>query len=657
MAYTDKQKLIETNVNYTSKDFSTIKADLIEYTKSYFPDTYKDFNETSPGMMLIELSSYVGDVLSYYIDYNYKENLLATATEKRNVRRLSEFLGYKVPNKTPSVVRLKVTTTINADGTTGLPLYGTAPSSIDSGLQIASNVDSQILFETTGEIDFTSSGSIQVDDDPLTSAPILNSDGEASSYTLTRYVRAVSGQTKTKTFTISSPTKFLELDLGEDNVVEILSCTDSSGLTWYEVDYLAQEKVLKETHYSNDDNRTTAYDQGLGEENGGTNSIIPIPYVAEYIRTNKKFISKFDEDTQTYKVCFGNGLFKSGDNATNVDPVEQAGVTVNGTALSEIPGAISSTISNNLNLGETPTNTTLTFSYRVGGGATSNVQAGELTTINNAPDGVTMSVTNDEPSVGGTDGQTVDEIRNNASAFFATQLRCVTKEDYTARIQSIPAKFGSIAKAYVERLDGGGLLVSTLSYNQDKQLVQTPQLVLQNVATYLNQFRMINDQVDFGFELDTDGDDEVDTLFSGYIINFGVRFEVNGDRRSNPTEVKLNVIQTIKDFFKVEKMQFRQSINLNDLQYNILGLNGVIGIKELTLFQDGNSNYAEGRKLYSFQGDGDSISGGESGYGFQYTFGRVDGEASLENGIIKPSVTPSVFELKNPNQDIYGKVI
>ncbi len=144
MAYTEKQKLIPTNVNYTSKDFSTIKSDLIEYTKSYFPDTYKDFNETSPGMMLIELSSYVGDVLSYYIDYNYKENLLSTATEKRNVSRLAEFLGYKTPNKTPSVVKLKVTTTIDADGTTGEPKYGDAPSSIDSGLQIASNVDSEI---------------------------------------------------------------------------------------------------------------------------------------------------------------------------------------------------------------------------------------------------------------------------------------------------------------------------------------------------------------------------------------------------------------------------------------------------------------------------------------------------------------------------------
>ena len=640
MSYTDKQKLIPTNVNYTSKDFSTIKADLIEYTKSYFPDTYKDFNETSPGMMLIELSSYVGDVLSYYIDYNYKENLISTATEKRNIRRLSEFLGYKAPNKTPSVVRLKVTTDISADGTTGLPVYGEAPNSIDSGLQIASNVDSQILFETTSEIDFTSSGS----GDPFISAPSLNSDGEASSYTLTRYVRAVSGQTKTKSFTISSPTKFLELDLGEDNIVEIISCIDGSGQKWYEVDYLAQDKILKQTYYSDDPNRTTAYDQGLGEENGGTNSIIPVPYVAEYIKTNKKFIKKFDEDTQTYKVCFGNGLFRLSNSGSNVDEVEQAGVTINETNLSDIPSALGVVTGNTPYLGETPTNTTLTFSYRAGGGATSNVQAGELTTINNAPAGVTISVTNDEPSTGGTDGQTVDEIRNNASAFFATQLRCVTKEDYTARIQSIPTKFGSIAKAYVERLDGGTLLVSTLSYNQNKQLVQTPQLILQNIATYLNQFRMINDIVDFGFTLN-------DNLFSGYIINFGVNFKVNVDRRFNPTEVKLNVIQTIKDFFKVEKMQFRQSININDLQYNILGLDGVIGIKELILFQDGNDEYASGRKLYYYKGDGEVI-GDDNNYGFQFNFNEA-----LQDGIYRPSISPAVFELKNPNQDIYGKVI
>ena len=637
MAYTDKQKLIPTNVNYTSKDFSTIKSDLIEYTKSYFPDTYKDFNETSPGMMLIELSSYVGDVLSYYIDYNYKENLLSTATEKRNVRRLAEFLGYKTPNKTPSVVRLKVTTTVGANDD-GQPAYGEAPSSIDSGLQIQSNVNSELVYETTNEIDFTSSGS----GDPTVSEPTLNSDGEASSYTLTRYVRAVSAETKTKSFTITSPTKFLELDLGVDNIVEVIDCKDASGQKWYEVDYLAQEKVLKETHYTNDSTRDNAYDQGEATDDI---SSIPIPYVAEYIKTNKKFTTRFDDDSQTYKVQFGNGLFRFSNSGSNVDPVEQAGVTINGTNLADVPGAIGSTIGNSLNLGETPSNTILTFTYRVGGGANSNAQTSELTNVQNAPDGVSITVTNDEPSVGGTDGQTVDEIKNNASAFFATQLRCVTKEDYTARIQSIPQKFGSIAKCYVDRLDGGTLFVSTLSYNENKQLVQTPQLVLQNVATYLNQFRMINDIVDFGFTLN-------DILFSGYIINFGVRFVVNYDRRFNPTEVKLNVIDTIKRFFKVEKMLFRQSININDLQYNILSLDGVIGVKELTLFQDGKpGEYAEGRQLYYYKGDGEII-GADSTYGFQYNFG-----AALEDGIYRPSVSPAVFELKNPNQDIYGKVV
>jgi hypothetical protein len=647
MGYTEKQKLIPTNVNYTSKDFSSIKADLIEYTKSYFPDTYKDFNETSPGMMFIEMASYVGDVLSYYIDYNYKENILSTATEKRNVRRLAEFLGYKTPNKTPSVVRLKVTTTIDAD-TDGNPKYGDLSSGhpIDSGLQIASNIDSEVIFETTGEIDFTASGS----GDPEISAPTLDDNGEADTYTLTRYVRAVSGKTKTKSFTITSPTKFLELDLGEDDLIEVLSCEDSSGQKWYEVDYLAQEKVLRELHYSDSTTlRTSAYDM-LDLNGDGSNDIspIPIPYTAEYIRTNKKFITKYDEDSNSYKFCFGNGLFRFSNSGSNVDPVEQAGVTINGTNLADIPGAIGSTTGNNLNLGETPTNTVLTFKYRAGGGLETNVQTNEITEVQNAPAGVTITVTNDEPSIGGTDGQTVDEIRNNASAFFASQLRCVTKEDYTARILSIPQKFGSIAKCYVERLDpeqsGGTLLVSTLSYNQNKQLVQTPQLALQNVARYLNQFRMINDIVDFGFTANSN-------LFSGYIINFGVRFLVNYDRRFNPTEVKINVIDVIKDFFKIEKMQFRQSINMNDLQYNILALDGVVGIRELKLFQDGNSDYAAGRQLYYYKGDGEVI-GTDSNYGFQYNF-----DDALQDGIYRPSVSPSVFELKNPNQDIYGKVI
>ena len=644
MAYSDKQKFKPTNINYTSKDFSTIKADLIEYTKSYFPDTYKDFNETSPGMMLIELSSYVGDVLSYYVDYNYKENILSTATEKRNVRRLAEFLGYKTPNKTPSVVKLKVTTTINAN-LDGTPNYDTIPANnpFTNGLQIQSNIDSELLFETTGEIDFSISGS---PDTPSISAPNLNTNGEASSYTLTRYVQAISAQTKTKSFTITSPTKFLELNLNEDNVIEILNCTDSSGEKWYEVDYLSQERILKETHYTDDDagRNNNGYDQG----DITATSLISIPYTLDYINTNKKFVTNFDVDTNSTKLMFGNGLYKynvtGSSNSSIFTTIQQVGLTLNGDPLNSINAPISDFGTNNLNMGETPANTILTIKYRVGGGPDSNAQVGELTTIADGTTGIT--VTNDEPATGGTDGQTVEEIRHNAKAFFSSQNRCVTRQDYQARILNLPAKFGNIAKCYVERIDDdGGLFVSTLSYNQNKQLVQTPELVLKNIKTYLNQYRMINDHLDFGFTLDVSG---VDVLFSGYKVNFGVEFEVNSDRRVNPSDVKIQVIDTIKDFFKIERMQFRQSINMNDLQYNILGLEGVIGIKKLNLFQVGHD-----RNMAYYQAGG-GLAGGENGYGFMYNFENADLE---ENGIIKPSLTPSVFELRNPNQDIYGKVV
>ena len=642
MAYSQDQKYKPSNVKYTSKDFTSIKSDLIEYTKAYFPDTYKDFNETSPGMMMIELTSYVGDVLSYYIDYNYKENVLATATEKRNVVRLSEFLGYKVSPNTPSLVRLRVTTDVGVDADGNVD-YSDAPQNpINSGLQIQSNIDSNLKFETLGEIDFTVSGSPDV---PPVGAPTsFNANGEATGYTLTRFVQAVSGETKTKSFTITSPTKFLELDLGEDNVIEILNCTDSSDEKWYEVDYLSQERILKETYYNDDSDRTTGYNQGDITDT----SLISIPYTLDYVNTNKKFVTKFDVDTNSTKLMFGNGLYKynvtGSSNSSIFTTIEQNGLTLNGESFSSINASVNDLLgTNNLNMGETPTNTILTVQYRVGGGPESNAQVGELTTIADGTTGIT--VTNDEPATGGTDGQTVDEIRNNAKAFFASQNRCVTRQDYQARILNLPAKFGNIAKCYVERIDdSGGLFVSTLSYNQNKQLVQTPELVLRNIMTYLNQYRMINDQLDFGFTLS-------DTLFSGYNINFGVKFEVNSDRRVNPSDVKIEIINTIKNFFKVERMQFRQSINMNDLQYNILGLEGVIGIKELKLFQNGN-DFGISRNMANYQADGDVISNGESGYGFQYEF-----DNSLENGIIRPSLTPSVFELRDPDRDIYGKVV
>ncbi len=649
MAYSQDQKYKPSNVRYTSKDFTSIKSDLIEYTKAYFPDTYKDFNETSPGMMMIELTSYVGDVLSYYIDYNYKENVLATATEKRNVVRLSEFLGYKVSPNTPSLVRLRVTTDVGVDADGNVD-YSDAPQNpINSGLQIQSNIDSNLKFETLGEIDFTVSGSPDV---PPVGAPTsFNANGEATGYTLTRFIQAVSGETKTKSFTITSPTKFLELDLGEDNVIEVLNCVDSSGQRWYEVDYLAQDRILKESHYTQD-GRGNAYNQDI--VGGGISSDVAIPFTLDYINTNKKFTTKIDSDDNTTKLQFGNGLNRlniSGSSGASLfSMIEQQGLNLSGVPSSVINASLNNlTTNNSLNLGETPSNTIMTITYRVGGGAQSNAQAGELTKVTNSDESIT--IINDEPALGGTDGQTVDEIRENAKSFFASQLRCVTREDYQARILNLPAKFGNIAKCYVYRNDDiGTLKIYTLSYNQQRQLVQTPLLALNNLRLYIEQFRMINDSLDFGFQL-------IDDIFSGYIINFGVQFEVNYDRRFNSTDVKLETINVIKEFFKVGKMQFRQHINLGDLKYNILGLDGVIGIKTLKLIQDTSEidNFPtslNSKKFHFYKGDGTPSVDGTAGYGFQYNF-----ENATVNDIVKPSVTPAIFELRDPDNDIYGRVV
>ena len=661
MAYTN-QKVSPTNINYTSKDFSSLKADLIQYTKAYFPDTYKDFNETSPGMMLIELASYVGDVLSYYIDYNYKESLLTTATERKNVIRLAEFLGYKTTPITPSVVKLSVTTEIDAIG--GKPDYGSLGSlanPIDSGLQVSSTEDSSLIFETLGEIDFTISGS------PDTPAPEIiarDNTGIATNYRLTRFVNAVSGETKTKSFTITSPTKFLELDLGETNVVEILDVRDSSQGKYFEVDYLAQDRILKEIHYSNDPDRQTAYDQGivgLGEQ---ISVDVSIPYTLEYIKTNKKFVRKVDPNTNNTKLQFGNGLYKfniSGSSSAGLfSTIEQQGMNVSGVPSTVINSALNNlTTNNSLNLGETPANTIITVTYRVGGGASSNAQAGELTNLVSSVSGI--SVTNSEPASGGTDGETITEIKENAKTFFASQLRCVTREDYQARILNLPAKFGNIAKAQVVRLnDISGLKIYTLSYDQRRKLTQTPLLVLNNLRLYLEQFRMINDALDFGFDLNTvdpsaDGYDTT-KIFSGHYINFGVFFEAVADRRFNKTEVKIDIIDCIREFFITDKMQFGQAININELRYEILGKDGVIGLPTLKIFQELNDTTMPGfsgteRVLCSVDAVGES-QGTETGYGFKYGI-----QAALSNDIVRPSVIPAVFELREPNSDIYGRVL
>jgi len=724
----------DSNVNYMDKDFNALKSALVTYAKTYYPNTYRDFNETSPGMMLIEMAAYVGDVLSFYIDQQYQEMLLPLAEERRNIINVANMLGYKVKPTTPAKVDLDVVLKVAADTSdinNPIPNFNDT-FIIKENMQLTSTIDSTIYFETKDSIDFNVSSSAYEAPVPI---EFNATTGLVTYYELKRKVRAISGQTKTKTVTISEPKKFLEIVLSEKNVIEIISVTDSNNNKWYEVPYLAQDKIPLETFYTdhgmrNDSEGNANAYLNIGDDGTQVPVDVAVPYTLEYVKTTKRFITEVDEENQT-KIVFGNGFLRTGmdaDYGTQFMNTEQAGITIPGSAVN-IDGEISHTLGDSYStLGETPSNTILTIQYRTGGGINTNVNVSDLTkfTATTIPLGTSVAnvtVNNPEPARGGSEGETADEIKQRAKAFFSTQNRCVTKEDYEARVLNLPAKFGNIAKVIVENteisnpelngapsdyynqalsllgniitnssngsLDGDGAIttyieemiasgdynlldlnedgvldtsdvsqlmagitsnigtigINLLSYNNKKELTATPELLKTNLSNYLSQYRMLTDTV---------------VLLPGFIINFGVLFDVTSHKSAIKQEVKINCIKKIIDYFNISKMQFKQPIYLSDLEYELMSVDGVRSVNDIVISQDFNYNLDNADNIlgnlysYNIEGGGSvdvSSVSGTTGYGYYYDFEN----AVVSNGsMVLPSLEPAVFELKQPNKNIKG---
>ena len=261
MPYTTSKKSVK-EVRYLNKDFTSFKDNLIEFSKIYFPNAYNDFNESSPGMMFIEMASYVGDVLSYYIDNQFKESLLSFAEEKRTVYNMAQTFGYKPKLSSASSVDLDVFQTVPAlsSGTGGS--YTTKPDlnyamKLKSGMEIKS--ETGVSFTTTEDCNFKFSSSC----DPMTITVYESSNNVPVTYLLRKGVRASSGTVTTEFFTFNNAEKYKRIALANQNVLEIISCTDSDGNSWYEVPFLAQDTVFTdmENTEKNDDELYTYSDQ------------------------------------------------------------------------------------------------------------------------------------------------------------------------------------------------------------------------------------------------------------------------------------------------------------------------------------------------------------------------------------------------------------
>tara|TARA_R110001583_G_scaffold118978_3_gene270407 strand:+ start:753 stop:2639 length:1887 start_codon:yes stop_codon:yes gene_type:complete len=626
MAYTKvSNKSQDKDVSYLNKDYNSFKNNLINFTKVYFPDNFNDFSEGNPGMMFLEMAAYVGDVLSFYTDTQLKEAMLVTAQEKDNLYNLSYALGYKPKASTAASVNLDVYQLVPSKliGGEYLPDYS---YTLDVN-QNSTVGGSGITFYTTKDTRFGFSSSF---DPTEVSVYQYDSSNNPEYYLLNKKTTAISGDTRIQTFEIGNAERFKTLELFDTDILSIESITDSEENEWTEVPYLAQDTKFEEIP------NTAANDPDLHAYNQQT------PYLLKLKKVPKRFITRLKEDNKL-EIQFGAGSTDNSDSDIIPNP-DNIGLGIkDGRSKLDIAYDPTNFLYTKA-YGESPSNTTLTVTYLVGGGLSSNVEANVLTTtsglnLSHKPNlnksilnyiKGTVAFTNPEPARGGGAGDTIEEIRMNAMANFSAQQRTVTKNDYLIRTLSMPPQLGRVAKAYITQDDQISPLTTepnripnplalnlyTLGYDGGGNLTTLNTATKINLSTYLEQYRMLTDAVN---------------IKNAFIINFKVEFEITTFKNYNNQTVLLQCISEITNYFKIDKWQINQPIIISEIENLIGGVRGVQTVENVKL---------------------ENISGGSDYSQYKYDFGQA-----TKKGVIYPSLDPSIFELVDANTNIKGKVI
>ncbi len=620
---------LKRDIRYTDRDFNSIKNQLIQYSKTYFPDTYNDFSETSTGMLFIEMAAYVGDVMSLYLDNQVQETYIQKARQNQNLYALAYSLGYTPKITTAASVIIDYFQQVPAilDNGVYVPDYNYALL-IPENTSVTSTQNSSIEFITEDVIDFSASSSL----DPTTVSVYQVFNGNPTYYLLKKSRKAISATINTIDFTFTNAKKFDTVNINDSNIISILDCFDTNGNQWYEVPNLAQENVYNSIRNTNTNDPNFISDP-------------EVPYLLELKQVQRRFAARF-VDSGSLQMQFGAGSTRSTTeeiipNPDNVGlglPFEKTKLT---TAFSPVNFVFTNTY------GIAPYNTTLTVRYLTGGGQSANVEAGSLTAIDtsnvtfvNQPIVTTPAVTttlanamfsslatnNPLAADGGNDGDTIEEIRQNALGNFQNQLRTVTAQDYLVRTLSMPSNLGVIAKAHTQPCKIGdydpGELPSVLdlyilSYDANKNLRTASNTLKRNLQTYLSEYRMINDSIN---------------IKNAYIINIQVSFEIVVNPNFNNSETLTLAITALQDYFNIDNWQINEPIIIQNIFVLLSKVPGVQIVKNIVI---------------------SNLTGESLGYSdFAY-----DTVAATINEVLYPSIDPMVFEVKYPNQDILGKVV
>jgi hypothetical protein len=661
------------DIKYLNKDFQSFRTNLIEYAKAYFPKAYSDFNETSPGMMFIEMASYIGDVLSYYVDDTFKESLLPYAEDERSVIALAQFLGYKPKVTSPASTKLSVYQLVPAKGSgTNIEPDGRYFLRIKEGMAVESQSNS-VQFRTLSVVDFSDEM-----DREITVFSRDSNTGEPTQYLIKKYVDAISSNLKETTITFSNSYEpFRSINLPDVDVIQILDVRDSNGNKYYEVPYLGQELIY--TDIAN----TFSNDPDLYQFKS------TVPYIIKTLKTPRRFVHKINVD-KTTTIQFGAGDPSANDELI-IPNFKNVGLglpnSINKLSESYDPTNFLKTKT----YGTSPTGE-VTVKYYTGGGVSANAPQGVITRIvgiefeddilsfNPAELGLysatknSVAVDNEIPATGGRGAETIEEIRQNALAYFGAQNRAVTAKDYQVRTLSMPAKYGGISKVYatsdgsldnnspasilaspnslqeftdlvmsfITRTDSDEptsdtvrdeiktfLLGKTnnvnelnnpfavnlyvLGYDINGNLVPVNRAVKENLKTYLNEYRILTDGIN---------------ILDGFIVNIGIEFEIIVLENYNKSEVVTNCINELRDYFSIDNWTFNQTINISEVELLIANVEGVLSVPMVKFVNKCNG---------------------------QYSPNSYNIEAATKNKIIYPSLDPCVFEIKFPNSDIKGR--
>ena len=614
---------VDRDIKYVNRDFSDIRSKLIDFSKTYFPNSYNDFSPTSPGMMFMEQAAYVGDVMSFYLDNQLGETYTQLARQTNNLYELAYMFGYK-PKSTGA-----------AQAT--IELYQQVPSKLVSGVYqpdmdyaltigensaIASSANSNVSFIIEDACDFGISSSL----DP-TEVSIYQIAGTDPQYYLLKKKRnAISATVNTENFEFGSPQQFQTINISANNIIGILDITDSDGNIWNEVDYLAQEMVydsIKNTN-TNDPNNVA----NVGD----------VPYLLKLKKVQRRYATRLTSDSNL-QIQFGAGNPDTIDevitpNPNNVGiglPFEQDKLT---TAYSPTNFLFTNTY------GISPSSTTLTVRYLTGGGVSANVQGGDLTSLDTSNSTFnkinldstsanyifgTIAATNPNAADGGQDGDTSEELRQKTISTIAAQQRSVTLEDYMVRALSMPPNFGIISKAYIEKpllTDNQVSTIETLnlfvlSQDINSQFIAASDTLKKNLRTYLSQYRMIGDSVE---------------IKNAFIINIAIDFEIVVLPNFNNSDVILSCITSLQEYFSRDEWQLNEPILVGNLYVRLDRISGVQTVKNILISNKAGTSLGYSPYAYDILG-------------------------ATQNNTIFPSLDPSIFEVKYPNNDIKGRVV